>query len=244
MLLDLLTFDPRTLHSSIASHPFVATRSGLVFLCPRLVYHCDPRSLVGWILNARLELRQVYGDLNQHLQHQWIKKLGDAFRTAGWSCWTERHFRSGNVEITPDIVARDRERRVLVADFKHTTPPIEPRQVSDRLKSFDADCDQMRRYQRVLREHPEMFTSIGIGDHPEVSTVALIYRWPLAIPYGATSQVVVLHAERVLHDLKSGATTLAHLLMAPIAARSVRAASREIHVAEWTFETPGIEFDA
>lgn len=243
-LLDLMTFDPSTLHSSLASHPFVATRSGSVFLSPRLVYHCDPRSLVGWILNARPELREAYGALNQRLQHHWIEKLGNAFRMAGWNCWTERRFRSGRVEITPDIVACDRDRRVLVADFKHTTPPIEPRQVTDRLKSFDADCDQVRRYERVLREHPEMLTSIGIRDHPKASTVALIYRWPLAIPYALTSQVSVLHAERILSKLNAGATTLAQLLTSSIAVRSAQAASREIRVAEWTFVTPGIEFDA
>ena len=66
-MLDLMTFDAGTLHSSIASHPFVTTRSGLVFLCPRLVYHCDPRGLVGWILNVRPLFREAYGDLSQRL---------------------------------------------------------------------------------------------------------------------------------------------------------------------------------
>ena len=178
-MLDLMTFDAGTLHSSIASHPFVTTRSGLVFLCPRLVYHCDPRGLVGWILNVRPLFREAYGDSSQRLQRLWIQKLADAFRTAGWTCWMECRFRADGTQITPDIVARDRDGQVLVTDFKHTTLPIELRQVSDRLKSFDADCDQMRRYQRMFSEHPEVLAAVGGGDHPGGRRFGLIYRWPL-----------------------------------------------------------------
>lgn len=241
VMLDLMTFDPGTLHSSITSHPFVTTRSGLVFLCPRLVYHCDPRGLVGWILNARPQFREVYGHLSQRLQHHWIEKLGNAFRTAGWSCWTERRLRADGAEITPDVIARDRDGHVLVADFKHTTPPIEPRQVSDRLKSFDADCDQMQRYQTKVREHPEMLAPVGLVDDPSSSRFALIYRWPLAIPYPAASDIVVLQAERIIRELNRGAKTIQELLVPPDVASQARVASRVIRVAEWTFETAGIK---
>jgi hypothetical protein len=99
----------------------------------------------------------------------------------------------------------------------------------------------MRRYQTVLREHPEMLASAGLGDHPEVPKLALIYRWPLRIPYAAASEVAMLHAERLLCDLRNGATTLAQLLTPPAAASSARITSREIRVDEWTFETPGIK---
>ncbi len=240
-LVDLLTFDPGTLHSSITSHAFVATRSGLVFLCPRLVYHCDTRGLVGWILNARPHLREIYGGLCQHLQHLWIEKLADAFRAAGWSCWTERPFRAEGVEITPDIIARDRDGQVLVADFKHTTPPIEPRQICDRLKSFDADCDQMRRYQRVLHKHPEMLATVGQANHPEVCRFALIYRWPLVIPYHVASDIAVIQAEPVIRELSGGAKTIQQLLAPQAQASSAQVASTEIRVAEWIFEMPGVK---
>jgi hypothetical protein len=240
-ILDLLTFDPGTLHSSITSHVFVASRSGLVFLCPRLVFHCDPRGLVGWILNARPQLRELYGGLNQHLQHHWIEKLGNAFRTAGWSCWTEPRLRAQGAEIMPDIVASDRDCQFLIADFKHTTLPIEPRQISDRLKSFAADCDQMRRYQTVLCEHPEMLTAMGRADHPELCRIALIYRWPLSIPYPAACDVVVFQAEPIIRELSHGANTIQQLLAPRGVANSARLASGEIRVGEWTFETPGIK---
>ena len=116
----------------------------------------------------------------------------------------ERRFRADGTQITPDIVARDRDGQVLVTDFKHTTLPIELRQVSDRLKSFDADCDQMRRYQRMFSEHPEVLAAVGGGDHPGGRRFGLIYRWPLALPYPVASGVMVLQAEQIIRELNNG----------------------------------------
>ena len=86
-----------------------------------------------------------------------------------------------------------------------------------------------------------MLATVGLADDPIVSRFTLIYRWPLNIPYPAASPVVVCHAERILRDLSNGATILQQLLRPPALVSSARVASREIRVAEWTFETPGIK---
>jgi hypothetical protein len=109
------------------------------------------------------------------------------------------------------------------------------------LKSFDADCDQICRYERVLREHPDVLDTLVRGDRCRLLRFALIYRWPLVIPYHAAPDLVVLHAERIIRDLNDGAKTIEQLVAPKPAARLARVASREIRVAEWTFETPGIQ---
>ncbi len=93
----------------------------------------------------------------------------------------------------------------------------------------------------MFSEHPEVLAAVGGGDHPGGRRFGLIYRWPLALPYPVASGVMVLQAEQIIRELNNGAQTVQQLLARPETASHARVASRDIRVAEWTFETPGVK---
>ncbi len=86
-----------------------------------------------------------------------------------------------------------------------------------------------------------MLATVGQANHPEVCRFALIYRWPLVIPYHVASDIAVIQAEPVIRELSGGAKTIQQLLAPQAQASSAQVASTEIRVAEWIFEMPGVK---
>lgn len=238
-LIGLMTFDPANFHSSMTTRPFVAAGEWLL-LCPRVVYHADCRCLASWLLNTSSSHRRFYDAVCTATETYWLERMRVAFVGAGWRCVREARLEAGDWRITPDILAMDREGVVLVADFKNDTVPIEPRQVADRLRSFDHHADQLSRYLKFVVDHPRLVAAkFGVSSLGPVRT-AVIYRWPMAIPHEAIQHLSVLHVSRVLGQLTSGVSTVAQLLDCGQAGTLGRLGQAQIGVGGWTFHVPVI----
>jgi len=115
-LLGDLTFNPKRFHAAITATPFVSSRSGTIFLAPRLFYSVNPHQMFATAMTSGTG-RKSYDKISQMLEQFHLDRIEVALRAAGLSVWREPCLRLGSSVSTPDFVLMDASsNQVLIVD--------------------------------------------------------------------------------------------------------------------------------
>jgi hypothetical protein len=184
---ELLTLDVGNFHAKVGNQPFIRSRSGILFLLPRLLMHLNlSRMLAGAINKGRRE--QVYSRLIEHFEQTNLDVIEAVLRReTQFEVAREKPLcRAGQDPLTPDfLVYEPSAKRLLIVDYKHVQVPYSMADVDNKMDDFEEWREKMRKYCELVRMNPVVVAPhLAAFSHSDSLRVGgmILSRWPLPLP--------------------------------------------------------------
>jgi hypothetical protein len=189
-----LTFDVSNIHSNLLYQPFVHSNSGKIYSLPRLIIKTDPARLLSGALNKG-KGQKVYDGIVQTLEQSSLDFIETQFKILKLTVLREQSLKNEKGEkITPDFIVFDeRNRELLIADYKHALTPFGPSEVYYKIKEVKKGLKQIQRYLNFVKEnYPILQKLIDNLDSTVKIYALLLFRWPMPIPINKTQDIEII----------------------------------------------------
>jgi hypothetical protein len=148
--------------------------------------------------------RKTYESIVETLERQNVEKIALRWSECGYTALKHRQFTAPDGEkLSPDLViCRKDENFVLIADYKHALPPLNPAQVDEKVQELSGWLEQVRNYKSIFSANPELI--FGTPNGPKNAILfdcMLIFRWPMALPVEQPSDVAFADRRTLEHNL-------------------------------------------
>jgi len=247
IIISILTFDDANEHLTVAQQPFVHSRSGTIFLLPRLIDFLNLPWAFTSSVNRSKAGNQAYSQAINSLEHTGVKAIiGDLQLLLTGCTITEKPciHTSGKGRLTPDIVVVSRaERTLLVIDVKYAIPPFVASDVIHRLGEMKKWKKRMSEYVSALRKAPEHLPYGTEKLNPAEWKVfgLILLRWPFPIPASFPKEFHAVDWPSLKHRLQSGEKQSVAELMEWVRTRPdvsvppLEWKEKVVNVDEWTY---------
>jgi len=242
-ILNQLTFNASSIHSSFAFQPLIQTREGTLAFSPGGFCRGDPYRMLAGSLNVG-ERRRYYETLVGPLEQSRVDQIAASFKSRGFIALPRQTLTGADGSGTPDLlVYSPKDGEVLVVEYKHSISPPEPAMVANRLREVDGWVTKLITYRRLLLEDKMLKENTGICASVERTHLLLLYGFPMLIPVGKIDEVAmgdwVSLAELVTQAKSFSLSGLWHWAKRrPDVAHLTRAATyaeQRIPVGDWTY---------
>ena len=184
---ELLSLDAGNFHAKVGNQPIVRSRSGVVFLLPRLLMQLNfPRMLAGAINKGSRE--QVYSRLIGNFEQTNLDVIEAVLRhKTPFEIAREKGLRRpGEDPLTPDfLIFEPVANRLLIVDYKHVLVPYSMADVDNKLDDFEEWRGKMPPVLRLGRTNPAAIAphlASFLPSNPPTVTGMILTRWPLPLP--------------------------------------------------------------
>ncbi len=195
-IISLLTFDPQHDHGTLTQQPFVGSRSGSLFLLPRMFLLIDlPRMCVG-ALNRTKVGQRAYATAINAIEENGVRTVVEELRRGAlgrFEIAEKRTFRTlDGREMTPDtLVVAAQSQEALIIDMKYATPPFSLNDIQHDLAEMAVWQKRMGEYVAAFEAEPQMLQqhfAVDLRGGMSVHGLILL-RWPLPLPIGFRDEV-------------------------------------------------------
>jgi hypothetical protein len=253
---ELLTLDTGNFHAKVGNQPLIRSKSGVVFLLPRLFMHLDlSRMLAGAVNKRRRE--PIYSPLIEQFEQTNLDAIeGVLRRETPFEIAREKALARPREEpLSPDfLIYEPSANRLLVVDYKHVLVPYSMADVDNKLDDFEKWRGQMRRYCDVAKTNPAAIArhlrSLSPSCAPSV-TAMILTRWPLSLPMKLESDLCLADWASLNRQLERSPMRRIDELVEWAETRpdiatptSFRYSSKDFKVGEWTFRRMTLVTDA
>lgn len=178
-----LTFDASSLHSSIALTPVLRSRDDVLMISPRLFCNVHPFHMFATALISG-KRRSSYERMISDIEGVRVKHVAATLKSHGLGVLDTRTIRAANGhEMTPDLLVWDEQAsQLLVVEYKHSLPPCEPRLVYNRLLDLRRWQERLGQYQEFARANPQGLPAAVRRSEPITVLPLLLFAFPMPLP--------------------------------------------------------------
>jgi hypothetical protein len=146
-----LIFDYTHPASVLIFQPLVLSKKGTLFVMPNIYPYIETQRMLSGAFNKGKK-REIYARLVKQLEETWLNKIESLIREkTNWKCFKDRIFKYKDRIIRPDFVMIDESSKyILVIDYKHFLPPVNPSEVAYRYSELMKGAEQIDRYLQLL----------------------------------------------------------------------------------------------
>lgn len=182
-ILQDLTFDANSIHSSILLTPVLQTSDDVLMISPRLFCDVHPFHMFATALISG-KRRRCYESMISDIEAQRVKQVAVALESLGLQAIDTRTIRSANGhEVTPDLLVWDEQGGdLLVVEYKHSLPPSEPRLVYNRLLDLRGWQERLEQYREFVMANPQALPSAVKRREPTAVLALLLFASPMPLP--------------------------------------------------------------
>ncbi|KAB5487635.1 hypothetical protein [Flagellimonas hadalis] len=185
-----LTFNPNTFHTSVSIQPLILSSSGTYYILPNLFSQLEPSRMILGALNKGSK-KKIYDKLINLIEKCNLKELYNSVKDVGsWTPYLEKTIKFGGKQIHPDLILINSDDRcIYIIDYKHFIGPISASEVDYKMNELKKGSNQVKNYIELFRK----LCKIGTTNIEGFATYGLlITHKPLPVPISDNIDIPIL----------------------------------------------------
>ncbi|WP_418499012.1 hypothetical protein [Flagellimonas sp.] len=185
-----LTFNPNTFHTSVSIQPFILSSSGTYYILPNLFSQLEPSRMILGALNKGSK-KKIYDKLINLIEKCNLNELYNSVKdVSSWTPYLEKMVKFGGKQIHPDLIlVNSDDRCICIIDYKHFIGPISASEVDYKMNELKKGSIQIKNYIELFRK----LSKIGTTNIEGFATYGLlITHKPLPVPISDNIDIPIL----------------------------------------------------
>ncbi|MCL6218994.1 hypothetical protein [Zunongwangia pacifica] len=208
-----LTFNPNTFHTSVSIQPFILSSSGTYYILPNLFSQLEPSRMILGALNKGSK-KKIYDKLINLIEKCNLNELYNYVKdVSSWTPYLEKMVKFGGKQIHPDLILINSDDRcIYIIDYKHFIGPISASEVDYKMNELKKGSIQVKNYIELFRK----LSKIGTTNIEGFATYGLlITHKPLPVPISDNIDIPILDMltfKQKISSMKDGKGSINELM--------------------------------